>query len=52
MTLVVNKITKPGDIRRVDLEPDKVTVTLYDHKQITYIKATVKSPPEPIRLEA
>jgi hypothetical protein len=35
--LVVNKLTKPGNTRRVELNPDRVVVTLYDHTEIIYV---------------
>lgn len=38
--LVVNKLTKPGDIRRVDLEPDTVLVHLYGGKEKVYRLST------------
>ena len=34
--LVVNKLTKPGNTRRIELTPEKVTVTLYDHTELTF----------------
>lgn len=33
---VVNKLTKPGDIRRVDLTPDIVRVAFYDGTERVY----------------
>lgn len=33
---VVNKLTKPGDIRRVDLNPDTVRVIFYDNTEKIY----------------
>jgi hypothetical protein len=37
MVNVVNKLTKPGNMRRIELSPDRVVVTLYDHTEITYV---------------
>jgi hypothetical protein len=34
--LVVNKLTKPGNMRRIEITPEKVTVTLYDHTELTF----------------
>jgi hypothetical protein len=34
--IIVNKLTKPGDIRRVDLTPDTVRVVLQDGTERVY----------------
>jgi hypothetical protein len=33
---VVNNLTKPGDIRRVDLNPDTVRVVFHDNTERVY----------------
>jgi len=33
---VINNLTKPGDIRRVDLSPDKVRVVFHDNTEKIY----------------
>jgi len=33
---VVNKLTKPGDIRRIDLTPDTVRVVLANGAELVY----------------
>ncbi len=44
MTLVVNKVTEPGGIRSVRLEPETVKIILHGGREITYTKSSEYSP--------
>lgn len=44
MTLVVNKVTEPGGIRSVRLEPETVKIILHGGREITYTKSSEFDP--------
>lgn len=41
--LVINKITAPGNIKRIEIRPESVRVTLADGTEQIYHKATAKA---------
>jgi len=40
--LVINRLTAPGEIKRVEIRPDIVYIVMQDGRNVTYQKQEVK----------